>query len=180
MRATVVALTFLTLAGVMPGEPLAAQAPPPEAGLEHEVRQLNDTLGELVELLRQQLESTNAAVLMQRVQLMTSRIAPLEAELRTARDEQSDLQDRLDDIDLSEAAIRGSVETQIELGQVSEEEARLRLEEHARITIENRKQTESRLWAAQQRVIDLEQAIAAQRTVLETWEGEIDRVLGLR
>ena len=63
--------------------------------------------------------------------------------------------------------------------RVDEEEARVLLYEHERVSAESRKQIENRLWTAQQRVIDLEQAIAARRAELETWQGEIDRVLGL-
>lgn len=178
-RTTLNILVILTLVAV-PMTPRLAAQPPSDAGLEHEVRQLNATLGQLVELMRRQLESGNAAVLMQRVQLMTNRMAPLEEELRSARAKQSSEQMQLDDLELSESSYRGHLETQIEIGEITEEEARIRGYEQERMGAENQKLIENRLWAAQQRVIDLEQAIAARRAELETWEGEIDRVLGLR
>lgn len=43
-----------------------------------------------------------------------------------------------------------------------------------------RKQIRDRLWQAEQRVIDLEQRLDRRRVEIETWEGEIDRYLGLR
>jgi hypothetical protein len=181
MRTTTVrTLVILSLAATTVAPPLAAEPPPASDGLERELRQLNTTLGELVELLRLQLESSNATVLMQRVQLMTSRIAPLEERLRSARAEQLSERRQLDDLALSESSYRGHLETQVEIGEINEEEASIRWDQQQRTFAENKKQIEDRLWAAQQRVIDLEQAIAARRAELETWEGEIDRVLGLR
>ncbi len=174
------ALVILILAGAAVPATLAAQEPLEATGLEREVRQLNVTLGRIVELMQRQLESSNAAVLMQRVQLMTNRIAPLEEELRAARGVVRDQQRQLDDADLSDSSFRGNLEIQIEIDEIDEEEARVLQYEHDRMSVENRKQIEGRLWTAQQRVIDLEQAIAARRAELETWEGEIDRVLGLR
>jgi len=173
-------LMILTLLAVPSTAPLAAQAPPSEAGLERQVRQLNETLGQLVELLRRQLEGSNATVLMQRVQLMTNRMAPLEEELRTARAVELDLQNQLGDLETSANSYRTHLETEVEMGEITEEEARIRSDQQERLLSESRKQTENRLWTAQQRVIDLEQALTARRAELETWEGEIDRVLGLR
>ena len=180
MRAmTFKALVLLILAGAAAPGVLAAQEAAETSGLEREVRQLNVTLGRMVELMRQQLESSNAAVLMQRVQLMTTRLEPLEDELRAARDAALGHQKQLDDTELSDSSYRGHLDTRVEIGEIDEEEARVLLYEHQRVLAESRKQIESRLWTAQQRVIDLEQAIAARRAELETWQGEIDRVLGL-
>ena len=172
-------LVLLILAGAAAPGMLAAQGAVEASGLEREVRQLNVTLGRMVELMQRQLESSNAAVLMQRVQLMTTRLEPLENELRSARDLVLDQQKQLDDADLSVSSYRGHLDTRVEIGEIDEEEARVLLYEHERISAESRKQIENRLWTAQQRVIDLEQAISSRRAELETWQGEIDRVLGL-
>lgn len=173
-------IPILILAGTVTAPPLAAQTPPEETGLEREVRQLNATLGQLVELLRRQLESSNAAVLMQRVQLMTSGIAPLDQELRSARSEQQGRQSELDELELSAATFETQLERNVEDGDISAEHARGLREEQQLVYEQRKKQLEDRLWALQQRVIDLEQRLDDRRTEIETWEGEIDRVLGLR
>ncbi len=174
------ALTVLVLAAVAALPATAQEEPLRDAGLEHEVRALNATLGELVELLRRQLESSNAAVLMQRVQLMTSRIAPLEEELRGARADVDGFQSELDELELSATNFEAQLEREIADGQISEERARSLREQQLPGLEQRREQIGERLWTARQRVIDLEQRLAARRAEIETWEGEIDRVLGLR
>ena len=171
---------MLVLAGAMAGPGAATQEPVGGAGLEREVQELNSTLGELVELLRRQLESSNAAVLMQRVQLMTARMAPVEEELRTARAEQQSQQNALDDLELSTTSLEADLDRQVEEERITAEEARGILEQQKQVIDQRREQVESRLWEATQRVIDLEQRLKARRTEIETWEGEIDRALGLR
>ena len=184
MRATAL-LTFTTgmvlaLAVTVPAPTMAAQEVPEGAGLEREVRQLNTTLGQLVELLRRQLESGNAAVLMQRVQLMTSRMTPLEQELRSARAEQDVRQRELDDLKVSAASFETQIDNDREQGHITEEQARGLVDQQQEVLGLRERQIQDRLWAAQQRVIDLEQSLSTRRTEIETWEGEIDRVLGLR
>ena len=179
-RAMPGALTILILLGAAVGAPLTAEEPVTGPGLEREVRQLNATLAELVELLRRQLESSNAAVLMQRVQLMTSRIAPLEDELRIARGELGKQERELEEITLSAASWEASIETQVEQGNMTEEQARILTEGERPVLEQRKKQIEDRLWATRQRVIDLEQRLDKRRAEIETWEVEIDRVLGLR
>ena len=191
MRAGIVCVTavliFAGQAGPVGGQPAAVAGPVATAeetvagaGLEQEVRELNSTLGQLVELLRRQLESSNAAVLMQRVQLMTARIAPLEQELRAARAEQQGHQSSLDDLDLSTTSLEADLDRQVEEERLTVEEARGIMEQQEQVVDQRRKQLEARLWEATQRVIDLEQRLTARRREIETWEGEIDRVLGLR
>ncbi len=179
MRVTVAkAMVVLILAVLTTAPAPAAEEPLSSPGLEQEVRKLNTTLGQLVDLLRRQLESSNAAVLMQRVQLMTTRIAPVEQELRTARAEQQGLQNELDELELAAASIEAQVEHQLEEGEITADEARGVLDRQ--MFDQRKKQVEDRLWTAQQLVIGLEQRIDSRRTEIETWEGEIDRVLGLR
>lgn len=173
-------ILMLILAGALAAPRAVAQEPVVGAGLEREVRELNSTLEELVELLRRQLESSNAAVLMQRVQLMTARIAPLEEELRTARAEAQSQQNSLDDLELSTTSMEANLDREVEEERITTEEARSVLEQHEQVTTQRREQLEGRLWEARQRVIDLEQRLKARRTEIETWEGEIDRALGLR
>ena len=64
--------------------------------------------------VRSRDNSSNAAVLMQRVQLMTSRIAPLEVELREGRDESQKLQRELDETKLSAARFEAQVAAGLE------------------------------------------------------------------
>ena len=179
-RAIPAAWTLLILSAAAAGSPLAAQAPPADAGLEQEVRRLNVTLSELVELLRRQLESSNAAVLMQRVQLMTSRMAPAEEELRTARAALAGAEGEKEDLELSVTNFAAQIERDLAEGNITDEQARLIREQQDAVLEQRTKQIQGRIWSARQRVIDLEQDLAVRRAELETWEGEIDRVLGLR
>ena len=181
MKAGIAGTTvMLILVGALAGPRAAAQEPVAGAGLEREVRQLNSTLGELVELLRRQLESSNAAVLMQRVQLMTARMAPLEEELRTARAEAQSQQNSLDDLELSATSLEADLDRQVEEERITADEARGILEQQEQVIAQRREQLDDRLWEARQRVITLEQRLKARQTEIETWEGEIDRALGLR
>ena len=66
---------------------------------------------------------------MQRVQLMNSRMAPLEEELRSARAEQGDLQGQLDDMQVSAASFESQLENDREQGQITDEQARGLLEQ---------------------------------------------------
>jgi chromosome segregation ATPase len=182
MRATtLLAVPIILLLSGSTITPLRAAEPAPDdAGLSVELRRLDATLGRLVQLLERQLESGNAAVLMQRVQLMTSRMAPLEQELRAARSEQEGHQGELEDLELAALSLESQMERETEEGQIEEEQARGLLEQQRQVFDARKKQIEDRLWAAQQRVIGLEQRLDARRTEIETWEGEIDRALGLR
>ncbi len=182
-RARPAALLTLALTAVpaaaaaAPQPPAAAQALP--TGLEAEVRALNTTLGELVGLLRRQLEGQYAGVLMQRVQLMTSRMAPLEEELRGARSEQRGLSEDLDRMELIGEQVEAQYQAELAGGADPEQAEAGR--ERMRADLElRRKQIRDRLWQAEQRVIDLEQRLDRRRVEIETWEGEIDRYLGLR
>ena len=184
MRTTLItaaaALVLILVASAFPGvaqEP-SRQEPLRDTGLEREVRSLNVTLARLVELLERQLESSSAAVLMQRVQLMTSRIAPLEVELRTARATYEGMQGELDELEISAGSFEALLEGELERGEITAEEARAALDRQ--MIDQRRRQIEDRLWSAQQTVIDLEQRLDKRRTEIETWEGEIDRALGLR
>lgn len=164
-------------AAAAPQPPAAAQALP--TGLEAEVRALNTTLGELVGLLRRQLEGQYAGVLMQRVQLMTSRMAPLEEQLRGARSEQRGLSEDLDRMELIGEQVEAQYQAELAGGADPEQAEAGR--ERMRADLElRRKQIRDRLWQAEQRVIDLEQRLDRRRVEIETWEGEIDRYLGLR
>lgn len=160
--------------------PAVAEEPLPASGLERELRDLNDTLGELVTLLRRQVESDSADLLLRRVQLMTSRIAPLEQELRGARGEVDGLQGELDEIEVAATNFEAQLEREIADGQITEERARSLREQQYPGLDQRREQLGERLWTARQRVIDLEQTLEARRAEIETWEGEIDRYLGLR
>jgi len=170
----------LILAGLAAAPTPATEEPLSSAGLEQEVRDLNATLGQLVELLRRQLESSNVAMLMQRVQLMTSRIAPLEEELRSARAEQQSQQSALNDLELSTTSFEAQMEREVEEDRITAEHARNLLDQQRPVFDQRKKQIEDRLWAVEQRVIDLVQRLDTRRTEIETWEGEIDRALGLR
>ena len=68
----------------------------------------------------------------------------------------------------------------VEVEEMSAEEVRRIVDQEQPIFDQRKRQVGERLWAAQQLVIDLEQRLARRRAELETWEGEIDRVLGLR
>jgi hypothetical protein len=171
-------ILMLMVATAVPAH--TAEAPLVEAGLEEEVRALNDTLVELVELLRRQLESSNAAVLMQRVQLMTNRIAPIEEELHTARKEARGLEDEAESMKLAADEHEAHLERSVATGETTDEQARQELELQLAMFTSRQKQVGDRLWRAQQRVIDLEFFNDTATTEIYTWEGEIDRVLGLR
>jgi len=182
MRATTLFAVpiILLLSGSTTAPSRAAEPASDDAGLSVELRRLDATLGRLVQLLERRLESGNAAVLMQRVQLMTSRMAPLEQELREARDEHAGQERELDDLEIAALSFETQVERDVEEGQIEEEQARTLLEQQQQVLDQRKKQIEDRLWAARQRVIVLEQKLEARRTEIETWEGEIDRALGLR
>ena len=182
MRATTIFAVPIILAlwGAAAAAPLAAQDPAEDAGLERELRRLDVTLGRLVQLLERQLESSNAAVLMQRVQLMTNRMAPMEQELRAARSEVGGLEDALAEIDLAAASFAAQLDRDLAEGNITDEQARDLLTREEPLSRRRKEHIEARLWAARQRMIDLEQGLDARRAELETWEGEIDRVLGLR
>ncbi len=181
MRVTVLgAVVALVVIALTAAPASRAQEPVDGAGLEREVRALNTTLSELVELLRRQLESSNAAVLMQRVQLMTARIAPLEEELRSSRSERQGLENNLNEIELSVASFEAQLEREVEEEKITAEHARNLLEQQRPPLEQRKKQLGDQLWTVQQRVIDLEQRLDRRRTEIETWEGEIDRALGLR
>lgn len=171
------AATVVVLAVVAAPSGLAAQMPEPSAGLEQEVRALNGTLRELVELIRRQLESDNAALLMQRVGHMTRRIAPLEQELQTARAEERRLQNQFDGLELMASSVEDQIVRRMDEGEVDAEEGRGLMEQQQSALELQREQLEGKLWAAKQRVIDLEQVLELRHAEIESWEGRIDQAL---
>ncbi len=160
----------------------ASSAPNPPASpadpLAQQVAEVSRTLKELVGLLREQLKAQRADTLMNRLDLKTRALAPLEATLAGTRSECRSLQDQIAQI----RARQEQVDSQMsEMGRAPapgrpEEQLKAEKAEHEMIL----KVLGDRLGAAEQRALEMESDLAGRRSEIKALEEQVDAHLGLR
>jgi chromosome segregation protein len=147
------------------------------ASLQKELSQLNQSMAQLVALLRQNLETQQTEVLLKRVELSRLDLTPLENELRSLRasrdglqEERDRVQARLDEVEAQQASRRE------EIPERANEELRMMMREaEAQIKL-----MKDRLRGLELRIVELEGDVASKRREIEVLEAAIDERLRLR
>ncbi len=175
-----------TIAGAVLGALVAAAAPQaetpprtsPGAGtdaLAAELAALNTSLQELVVLTRRQVEGQQRDLLMKRIDLEARGLQPLRDLLRNARAEREGLGQEREQLivigDQTEQRIRDAQAK----GSATDADQRMREEFTMRM-----KMVEDRIWAVDQRILDLEQDVTQASRLIDIWKERIDAHLGLR
>ncbi len=187
------AAAWAVLCGVLALVAAAQSAPPPgvnvagagEAGalpasIGQEVARLNGTLKELVALMRRQLDGQRVELLMRQVELKRSKLAPVEAELRSARSEKEGAEGELRQLQMGQEQIVDEVAANFQGGDGSpeqREQMEKMAEQMSRHYTMQLKLTKERLANLEQKIQLLENDSATARAELEHWETLVAREL---
>lgn len=150
-----------------------SQAQTPEPGkdlvkIESELAQLNESVAQLVLLLKEQIQANQIALLMKRLEMKHALLRPLEAELRGVRDDIRKLESQQAQMDMELESL-GEDRT----GDVGTDEAFLAQQE--REIQQARKRLKDQLWNLNQRALDLEQELARGREETRAMEEQIEQ-----
>ena len=158
----------------------AAQEPPPADPtvlLLQEVTELNTSMKEIADLLRQAVDRQQTALLLQRLQLKSRGVAPLEEGLRRARSEQEGVATSLAQLEQHLEFLEERRRDQEERQGLVAEDSDLKMEER-QMTLELNL-LEEKLSMLNQRIFDLENDLLNRQSEIRDWEDYLDDQLGL-
>lgn len=162
---------FFSLA-LAPSPVVLGQAPPPEAAtLQSEIARLNQSIAQLVTMLRENMERQRLDLMLRRVEILHLDLAPLQEELRSARADKRSLEEeqmRLQTLfnDLEQQMSRSHDDAQVL--RTSEEDQR---EHDLKVQL---KFLAGRVDSAEQRIVELENELADKRRQIDFFEGIVD------
>ncbi len=143
------------------------------AGLMNEVSGVNQSLKDLVVLLQQHLGDNETELIMKRIELKASQLAPLEDDLRQARSSLSSMETETAQMKM----ILEQVERRMEDHQAGGTQEDHRMFEELTLQM---KVIEDRRWSLEQKALDYEQDLKEGRERIEAWEELVDTRLNLR
>jgi hypothetical protein len=177
-----VMLWLLTLAFVMGGSGAVAWAQPAPspasdpAAAARELAELNRSVKEMVTLLRQYLDNQQADLMFKRVELSLRRMGPLQEELSRLRTRRVADEGELNQIRTA-LSVLGTFEPQEGLGDSGEEP--VSTVQKAGLDAQL-KSVGKRISEADQQILELENRLAQEQRVLQTWETAIEQRLNSR
>jgi chromosome segregation ATPase len=177
-------LIALLIAGALPAlgslGTAAAQEPPPadpSALLLQEVTELNASMREIADLLRQAVDRQQTALLLQRLQQKSRGMGPLEEALREARSEQENVATNLAQLEQHFEFVEERRREAEERQGLLAEDPNMEMQER-QMTLE-RNLLEEKLASLNQRIFDLENDVLNRQSEIRDWEEFLDDRLGL-
>jgi chromosome segregation ATPase len=171
------ALLILTAGSAARAQTTTPSSPSPSGSLEQEVRQLNQSVQELVALLRAYFAHRDVDLLLRRVEIGLQKIGPLNQELTSLRAQNFADEEQLGK---NRSALTAIQTREAEDGtspdpQVTTDDATRKVQLEAEI-----KRLRRRISETEQRIVEVENELAEGQRNLQQWEALIDRLLGQR
>jgi hypothetical protein len=177
-------LMALLIAGALPAlgslGTAAAQEPPPADPtvlLLQEVSELNASMKEIADLLRQSVDRQQTALLLQRLQQKSRGMGPLEEALREARSEQENVATNRAPLEQHFVVVAEWRRVAAARQGLLAEDPNLEMQER-QMTLE-RNLLEEKLATLNQRIFDLENDVLNRQSEIRDWEEFLDDRLGL-